>query len=163
MAARRVTFAIYTRICTTVTSIFYISVRYHKSIKQKTAEPASDKFSCDSVEPPAANLICASSALSSSLQSAPLFVKAPFLCRYFHGTRDSQVVSHVWRGKLCITINLKAVNQYLNHHHLPKCRKNLHPGSVLTHFLVQINKQFFFKYRQRRCNLLFHRKWLITV
>ena len=47
-----------TRVGTRVTAIFYITVRYHKSIKQKTAVPASDKFSCDSVEPPAANLIC---------------------------------------------------------------------------------------------------------
>lgn len=77
----------------------------------------------------------------------PLFVKAPFLCRYFHGTRDSQVVSHVWR-ELCITINLKAVNQYLNHHHPPKCTKNLHLGFVLTRF-------FSFKLTNNRCFFFF--------
>lgn len=100
----------------------------------------------------------------------PLFVKAPFLCRYFHGTRDSQVVSHVWR-ELCITINLKAVNQYLNHHHPPKCTKKF-TSRICTYsfFFVQINEQsmffFFFKYRRRSVkhhtkwhNLLFHRKW----
>lgn len=62
---------------------FYISVRYHKSIKQKTAKPASDKFSCDSVEPPAANLICATAALSSSLQSAPVVRQSPFFMQIF--------------------------------------------------------------------------------
>lgn len=152
MAVRRVTFAIYTRIRATVTPIFYISVRYHKSIKQKTAEPASDKFSCDSVEPPAANLICASSALSSSLQSAPVVRQSPFFMQIFprHTWQPGSFARVTW--ELCITINLKAVNQYLNH--LPECAKNLHPGTVLTRFLKLTNSFFFW------CNLLFFsRKW----
>lgn len=142
MAVRRVTFAIYTRIRATVTPIFYISVRYHKSIKQKTAEPASDKFSCDSVEPPAANLICASSALSSSLQSAPVVRQSPFFMQIFprHTWQPGSFARVTW--ELCITINLKAVNQYLNH--LPECTKNLHPGTVLTRFLKLTNSFFFF-------------------